>query len=128
MRFDLKNAKDINSVVRNICQSLASDNPVVVTQHFTELVYAMRKASPKEVKDAYNNVKGKKVCAEAAKTEKLFLDALPQAGTVGTISLMANILKVNNQLSERQVAGWYVSLPLAKYATVDAIKPFIVST
>lgn len=126
LRFEQLNAKNVNSIVRSICQTLASDNQVLVSQYFTELVYSLRRASPKEVKDAYNSAKSKKVCPEAAKTEKLFLDALPQAGTVGTITLMADLLK-KNEIPSRQAAAWYLSLPLAKYATVEAIKPFIVS-
>ena len=126
LRYELLNAKSINSVVRSICQTLASDKQSVVSQHFTELVYALRKASAKEVKDAYNNLKGSKMlCSEKAKTERLFLDALPQAGTVGTITLMSDLLK-KNEIPSRQAVAWYMSLPLAKYATIEAIKPLIV--
>lgn len=94
VQLEFQDAKDVNSVVRFICQQLASDSPARVSQLFTELVHSLRKASPKEVKTAWNNLRGKKICPEATKTEKLFLDALPQAGSTGTISLMAEILKV----------------------------------
>ena len=66
---EFQDAKDVNTVVRSICQHLASDSPAQVAQLFTELVHSLRKASPKEVKAAYNNLRGKKICPESTKTE-----------------------------------------------------------
>jgi len=113
--------KDVEAVVRSICEHLESDSPARVSQLFTELVHSMRKASTEQVKAAYTNLLANKVCLESAKTEKMFMDALPQAGTTGTIVLMADILK-ENKLSTRQSLGWYLSLPLSKFVSHEAIK------
>ena len=75
------------------------------------------------------------------------MDALPQAGSTASISLMVDILKVRrekfsneiksdveffsqqeNKLSSRQTLSWYLSLPLAKFADLDAIKAVLVSS
>ena len=69
---EFQDAKDVSLVVRAICDELASDSPDRVSQLFTELVHSLRKASPKEVKTAYNGLKGKKICSESAKTEYEF--------------------------------------------------------
>jgi hypothetical protein len=61
--------KDVEAVVRSICEHLESDSPARVSQLFTELVHSMRKASAEQVKAAYTNLLANKVCSESAKTE-----------------------------------------------------------
>lgn len=61
--------KDVDAVVRSICENLAGDSPARVSQLFTELVHSLRKASAEQVKAAYTNLMAKKVCQESAKTE-----------------------------------------------------------
>lgn len=61
--------KNVDSVVFAICQELAADSPVHVSRLFTELVHSLRKASPNEVMAAWNNLSGRQICPEAAKTE-----------------------------------------------------------
>ena len=76
----------------------------------------------------------------------IFLDALPQAGSDGSIMLMSELLQVKilrlkfffshfktsivlkqaDKISARQSLGWYLSFPIAKYATVGAIKSLVV--
>lgn len=70
VQLEFQDAKDVNLVVRNICQQLAGDAPPkFVSQLFTELVHSLRKASVRDVKTAYNNLRGKKICPESTKTE-----------------------------------------------------------
>lgn len=123
VQFEFQDAKDVNSVVKSLCKTL-NESPERSAQAFTELVHALRKAPHKEIKAAYNAMRSKAVCTENVKTEKLFLDALPQAGSSGAIALMAEILK-DNKLTARQALGWYMSLPLAKFADLDAIKAVV---
>lgn len=104
--FEPRKAKEVSSVVKAICQQLESDSQASVAQLFTELVHSIRKSSPKEIKGAYDNAQGMKVCRESEKTRQLFLDALPQAGNAGAISLMANILKVNFQNLKKKKEIW----------------------
>jgi len=119
--FEPRKAKEVSSVVKALCQQLEGDSQASVAQLFTELVHSMRKASAKEIRGAYDNAKGMKVCRESEKTRQLFLDALPQAGNAGAISLMADILK-EKKVSQRQALGWYLSLPLSKFVTVESIE------
>ena len=98
--FEPRKAKEVSSVVKALCQQLEGDSQASVAQLFTELVHSMRKASAKEIRGAYDNAKGMKVCRESEKTRQLFLDALPQAGNAGAISLMADILKVKSSSIE----------------------------
>ena len=56
-------------MVKSLCNQLASESQVPVSQLFTELVHSLRRSTPKEVKAAYNNMLGKKNCPEMPKTE-----------------------------------------------------------
>lgn len=69
VQLEFQDAKDVNTVVRAICQHLAGESPARVSHLFNELVHSLRKASPKEVKAAYNGLRGKKICPESTKTE-----------------------------------------------------------
>lgn len=119
--FDVRGAKDLSTLVKSLCNQLASESQVPVAQLFTELVHSLRRSSPKEVKAAYANMLGKKNCPEMPKTEKMFLDALPQAGSPGAVALMADLIK-EEKISKRQSLGWFLSLPLSKFVTAESIK------
>ena len=67
--FDVRGAKDLSTLVKSLCNQLASESQVPVSQLFTELVHSLRRSTPKEVKAAYNNMLGKKNCPEMPKTE-----------------------------------------------------------
>jgi len=69
IQLESATGKDVEAVVRSICQNLESDSPVRVSQLFTELVHSMRKASAEQVKAAYTSLLADKVCPESAKTE-----------------------------------------------------------
>jgi len=56
----------------------------------------------------------------------LFLDALPQAGSTGSITLMSELLQTE-KVSSRQALSWYLSLPLSKFTTIDVIKSLLVN-
>lgn len=118
--------RDVSFVVKAVCEQMAGDSQMPVAHLFTELVHALRKASPAEVRGAYANLRATKSCAKIAKTERFFLDALPQAGSTGAIALMVDLLK-GNRVSKRQATGWYLSLPTTKYATRESIKLLLVT-
>lgn len=70
VQVEFQDAKDVSVVIRSICQQLAADSPPrFISQLFTELVHSLRKASVRDVKVAYNNLRGKKICPESTKTE-----------------------------------------------------------
>lgn len=69
VQIEFQDAKDVQSVVRSLCQQLASDSPHHVSHVFTELVHSLRKASAKEVKAAYGTLRSLKTCPESTKTE-----------------------------------------------------------
>ena len=69
VQIEFQDAKDINVVVRAICEQLAGESPTRVSHLFNELVHSLRKASPREVKAAYTGLRAKKICPESTKTE-----------------------------------------------------------
>lgn len=69
VQSESQGAKDVSTVLRTLCAQISGESPARISQLFTELVHAIRKASHKEIKAAYVNMKAKKMCAEAVKTE-----------------------------------------------------------
>jgi hypothetical protein len=120
-KHDGQSSRNVDSVVKALCEHLTTESPSQVPHLFNEMVQSMRKATPKEIKAAYANLKSKKNCAQTAKTEHLFYDALPRAGNAATLSLMLDLLKENKVASERAI-GWYLLFPLSKHVTLDVVK------
>ncbi|XP_062611984.1 uncharacterized protein LOC134273790, partial [Saccostrea cucullata] len=118
---NMKTRKDIERQLVNICAQTTEDVRQETPRLFSDLVYIMRAADSKTLKDVYSNVQSGSLCSNNnQKVRKFFMDAIPMAGTSASVAMLSKMIN-DNDVTGIEADMWLTTLAFIPSPTKDMI-------
>ncbi|KAL8574776.1 hypothetical protein ACOMHN_035319 [Nucella lapillus] len=112
-----KAQQEAEEVLRQLCRDTQTDIRPDTPRLFSSLVSTMRRVDTSGLKALYAQLEQNTLCANNIRTMKFFVDALPMAGTEGSVTMMTQML-MSNDITGLEADMWLTSLALIQEPSI----------
>jgi len=121
------NARDtVVAALSALCDQTREDVRPETPEHFSRLVYAMKKLSLESMADIKDRVASGRICS-SARAKKFFMDAVPLVGTAASVAFTRDLLK-DGTINGAEADMWLTQLAFIQQPTVQMlaeVKPLL---